>query len=116
MAQSTFDIETLLREALSPVDPPERLGVRVENTLRNLSELAADELESWELTAMKDPRNWVRPAAAVAVGGVAGTGLAVLRWRQASKQRNRKRAVALDKAAEEAADLLRRGVERLGNR
>ncbi|WP_320672865.1 hypothetical protein [Patulibacter defluvii] len=116
MAQSTFDIETLLREALSPVDPPERLGARVETTLRNLSELAADELESWELTAMKDPRNWVRPAAAVAVGGVAGTGLAVLRWRQASKSRNRQRAAALDKAAEEAAELLRRGVERFGNR
>ena len=34
MAQSTFDIEALLREALSPIEPPERLGSRVESTLR----------------------------------------------------------------------------------
>ncbi len=87
MSERSLDIETLLREAMAPIDPPERLGVRVETTLRNLSEMAADELESWELSAMRDPRNWVRPVIAVAVGGVAGTGLALLRWRQVSRQR-----------------------------
>ncbi|MDX8153036.1 hypothetical protein SK069_15660 [Patulibacter brassicae] len=116
MAQSTFDIEALLREALSPIEPPERLGSRVESTLRNLSEAAADELESWELGAMRDPRNWVRPAVAVAVGGAAGTGLAVLRWRQASKARARARGSVLDKAVDDVAVAVRRGVERLQDR
>ena len=34
--------------------------------------MAADELEAWELSAMRDPRNWVRPAAAVVAGSAAG--------------------------------------------
>ena len=46
MSRSAIDIETLLREAMAPVEPPERLGTRVETTLRNLSEMAADELEA----------------------------------------------------------------------
>ena len=33
----------------------------------SITEMAADELEAWELVAMRDPRNWVRPAAAVVV-------------------------------------------------
>jgi hypothetical protein len=65
MSTGTTDFEALLREALSPVDPPEDLVARLETTLVSLTELAQDELESWELTAMRDPRNWVRPAAAV---------------------------------------------------
>lgn len=115
-----IDIERLLREAMAPIEPPERLGARVESTLRNLSELAADELESWELAAMRDPRNWIRPAVAVAVGGTAGTGLALLGWRQRSRQRRRNAGrssgLGLDRAAEDVADAVRRGVERLGKR
>ena len=38
----------------------------------SITEMAADELEAWELSAMRDPRNWVRPAAAVVVGSAAG--------------------------------------------
>ena len=41
----------------------------------NLTELAHEELESWELSAMRDPRNWVRPAAAAVVTALAGTAL-----------------------------------------
>ena len=65
MSSGTTDFEALLREALSPVDPPEGLTARMEMTLVNLTELAQDELEAWELATMRDPRNWARPAAAV---------------------------------------------------
>src|ERR671925_2140188 len=83
------DIEGLLRQAFRPVDPPESLATRLESTLQELTDLAAEELESWELRSMRDPRNWVRPVAAVAVGTAAGAGLVVLGWRrQHRRQRN----------------------------
>jgi cobalamin biosynthesis protein CobD/CbiB len=75
------EFEALLREALSPVDPPEDLSARMEGALVNLTELAQEELESWELSTMRDPRNWVRPAAAVVIGASAGTALVLLRVR-----------------------------------
>jgi hypothetical protein len=85
------DIESLLRQAFAPVDPPETLATRLESTLQELTELAAEELESWELSSMRDPRNWVRPVVAVAVGTAAGAGLVVLRVR--SQHRKQKRHV-----------------------
>jgi hypothetical protein len=88
MTAGTADFEALLREALAPVDPPADLAQRLELTLVNLTELAQDELESWELRAMRDPRNWVRPAAAAVVGVTAGTALVVLRVR--GRHRTRK--------------------------
>jgi hypothetical protein len=81
MSTGVTDFEALLREALSPVDPPDDLSARMELRLVNLTELAQDELESWELSTMRDPRNWVRPAAAVVIGASAGTALVVLRVR-----------------------------------
>jgi hypothetical protein len=72
------DLERLLRRAFPPVDPPEDLSTRVRSTLLNISEMAAEELEGWELASMRDPRNWVRPALAVLGGGLAGAGLLVL--------------------------------------
>ena len=81
----TWDFEARLREALAPVEPPADLEVRLQTTLGSLVELAADELEAWELRAMKDPRNWPRaalgPAAAVVIGTGAAAGLVVLRTR-----------------------------------
>jgi hypothetical protein len=76
------NFESLLREALAPVDPPQDLAQRLEGALTGLTELAAEELEAWELSAMRDPRNWVRPVAAVVVGGTAGVALVVLRARR----------------------------------
>ena len=90
-----FDIEARLRAALAPIEPPAELAVRMETKLGTLVELAADELEAWELSAMRDPRNWpraaVRPAAAVVVGAGAGVGLVVLRTR---RRRHKRRAQA----------------------
>jgi hypothetical protein len=83
------DFENLLRRALAPVDPPAELSTRLEGTLTSITALAADELESWELGAMRDPRNWVRPVVAVVAGTAAGAGLVVLRTKQRSKQRRR---------------------------
>jgi hypothetical protein len=76
------NLETLLREALAPVEPPEALVERLEGTLMSITEMAVDELEAWELSAMRDPRNWARPAAAVVVGGAAGAALVILRARR----------------------------------
>ena len=67
-------VERLLRLALAPVEPPEALSDRLERGLSELTDAAADELADWELSAMSDPRNWVRPAAAVVVGGMAAGG------------------------------------------
>lgn len=112
-----IDVEALLRKAMAPIEPPERLGTRFEETLQTLSDMAADELEAWELAAMGDPRNWVRPAIAVAVGGAAGTGLALLRWRQVSRQRRGVTGgTVLDRAAEDAARAVRQGIERIYRR
>ena len=65
-------LENLLRSALVPVEPPERLSDRLERTLSELTEAAAEELAELDPAAMKDPRNWARPAAAVVVGSMAG--------------------------------------------
>lgn len=83
----TVNVEALLREALAPVEPPAALVDKLESTLVNLTELAQEELDSWELAAMRDPRNWVRPAAAAVVTATAGTALVVLRVRSRHRVR-----------------------------
>jgi hypothetical protein len=82
-------LEALLRDALRPVEPPESLSTRVESTLSSIAEQAAAELSSWadelsegELEALRDPRNWVRPVAAVAIGGAAAAALLVVEARR----------------------------------
>ena len=87
MSLSAGEFESLLREALSPVEPPADLVQRLEHTLVSLTELAQEELDSWELSAMRDPRNWVRPAAAAVVGMSAGTALVALRVRARHRTR-----------------------------
>jgi hypothetical protein len=72
------EVERLLRRALAPVEPPEDLSARVRSTLLSISEIAAEELEGWELASMRDPRNWVRPAIAMIGGSLAGAGLLML--------------------------------------
>ena len=122
MSEALPNLEALLREALTPVDPPADLAERLEATLTTITELAADELEAWELSAMGDPRNWARPVAAVVAGGAAGTALVLLRARrraQASAARSRgARWTAFDRTAAERAirELGRETRRLLGNR
>ena len=85
MSEAAPNLESLLRRALAPVEPPADLVGRVEETLTSLTELAAEELEGWELSAMRDPRNWARPAAALVVGGAAGVALVALRVRRRAR-------------------------------
>jgi hypothetical protein len=101
----SHDFETLLREALHPVDPPEDLIQRLESTLTNLAGLAADELEGWELSAMRDPRNWARPVAAVAIGTTAGAALVLVRARQHQKRRRGQSKDVLDFAERTVRDI-----------
>ncbi len=105
MSSGTTDFEALLREALAPVDPPADLAQRLETTLVNLTELAQDELESWELRAMRDPRNWARPAAAAVVGASAGTALVLLRVRSRHRSRKQESSSILELAERTVKDL-----------
>lgn len=101
------DTERLLRFALAPVEPPTGLGDRVEQHLALVAGAAAEELADWELSAMRDPRNWVRPVAAVAVGGAAAGALVVVRARQHHHARPGG-LKALDRGAREVGRGLRR--------
>jgi hypothetical protein len=83
------DFERLLADALRPIEPPDDLAGRLEETLSAVTEAAATELSTWadelsdtEVGALRDPRNWVRPVAAVAAGGLAGTALVLLELRR----------------------------------
>ena len=83
------NFERLLADALRPIEPPDDLAGRLEETLSAVTEAAATELSTWadelsdaEVGALRDPRNWVRPVAAVAAGGLAGTALVLLELRR----------------------------------
>lgn len=87
------DLEGLLADALRPIDPPEKLGNRVETTLAKVTEAAAEQLSSWadefsesELQSLRDPRHWVRPIAAAAMGGAATTALVLIEVRRRRRQ------------------------------
>jgi hypothetical protein len=91
------DVERMLRSALVPVEPPEALSDRLERRLTDLTEAAAHELAEWELYAMRDPRNWARPVAAVMVGTVAGGALVLVRARQQQRRRHANRLQELQR-------------------
>jgi hypothetical protein len=99
MSTGTTDFEALLRQALTPVEPSDDLAARMEATLVNLTELAQEELEAWEMAAMRDPRNWVRPAAAAMIGASAGTALVVLRVRGRHRARRQQSSNLLELAS-----------------
>jgi hypothetical protein len=90
----SWDVEQLLADALRPIEPPERLSGRLEDTLSAVTQAAAEELSDWaeelsegELRALRDPRNWVRPVVAVGAGGVATGALVLLELRRRSKSK-----------------------------
>jgi hypothetical protein len=105
-------VERLLRMALTPVEPPEALSDRLERGLSELTEAAAEELADWELSAMSDPRNWERPAAAVVVGGLAAGGLVLVRARQQHKKRQTTGLKALEKSMRDVANDLEKRLRR----
>jgi hypothetical protein len=105
MSAGAAEFESLLREALSPVEPPADLVRRLELALISLTELAQDELDSWELSAMRDPRNWARPVAAAVVGATAGTALVVLRVRTRHRARRQQSRSLLELAARTVNDI-----------
>jgi len=88
-----WKVEHLLSDALRPIEPPERLSGRLEDTLSAVTQAAAEELSDWaeelsesELRALRDPRNWVRPVAALGAGSVAAGALLVLEIRRRGQQ------------------------------
>jgi hypothetical protein len=94
LSGASWDVEQLLTDALRPIEPPERLSGRLEDTLSAVTQAAAEELSDWaeelsesELRALRDPRNWVRPVIAVGAGGVATGALVVLELRRRSRQK-----------------------------
>jgi hypothetical protein len=101
------DIELLLKRALSPVEPPKELEARLEGTLGSLVDMAAEELEAWELIAMRDPRNWVRPVAAAAVGSTAAVGLVLVRTQRRRHKRRRESDNPVDLLGRTLRDLAR---------
>ena len=112
MTEAAHSFEGLLREALAPVEPPADLVERLEGTLTSITEMAADELEAWELSAMRDPRNWARPAAAVVAGSAAGAALVLLRARRRTSAASPGLADVRE-TAERTIGELRREVRRL---
>ena len=102
------DMEALLRSALVPVEPAEGLSDRLERGLSELTDAAAGELADWELGAMRDPRNWGRPVAAVVVGGAAAGALVLVRARQRHKRRRESPIAALGQGIRDVAGDLRK--------
>ena len=91
------DFEQLLRRALAPIEPPTGLSDRLETRLEQMTDAAFEELDSWELETMADPRNWARLAYAggvVAAGAGAGAALILLRARQKAKPQNAVRRIS----------------------
>ena len=112
MTEARFDMEALLRSALTPIEPPEALSDRLERHLTELTDLAAEELAEWELGAMRDPRNWARPVAAATVIGVAGGALVVVRARQRSKKKHVTGLRALEQGLQDVVDRVGRTLDR----
>jgi hypothetical protein len=113
-AEPSWDVESLLRSALRPIEPPESLPGRVEETLNAVTEAAAEELSAWaeelsesELRSLRDPRNWVRPAAAIAAGGIAAGGLVLVELRRRGGGKRPNRLAGLADQVSDIADQVR---------
>ena len=102
------DVERLLRSALVPIEPSEALSDRLERRLSDLTDAAAIELAEWDPAAMRDPRNWARPAAAVVVGGMAGGALVLVRARQQHRKRQATPLRALERSMRGVASDVRK--------
>src|SRR5204863_7905041 len=106
-AEPSRDVESLLRSALRPIETPEKHSGRVEETLSAVTEAAAEELSAWaeelsdsELRSLRDPRNWVRPAAAIAAGSVAAGGLVIVELRRRGGKRPNRLSGLVDQVSD----------------
>jgi hypothetical protein len=102
------EVERLLRSALVPVDPPVAMSDRLERRLSELTDAAVDELADWELSTMRDPRNWARPVAALVVGGLAGGALVLVRARQQQRRRHEGGLRAVERGVRDVAGQVQR--------
>ncbi len=102
-----IDFESLLREAFTPVEPPEHLAGQLEDQLNRITELAADDLDAWQAGAFHDPRTWVRPAVALAVGTAAAGAAALVGVR---RKRSRSQI-----AAAGPVTFARKAIDTIGN-
>jgi hypothetical protein len=103
------EMERLLRSALVPIEPSGAMSDRLERRLSEVTHAAAEELAEWELSAMRDPRRWVRALVAVIVGGAAAGALVLVRARQQQRRRGAGPLRALERGARSvAADVGRR--------
>ncbi len=100
-----WDVESLLADALRPIEPPDRLSTRLEEGFAAVTSAAAAELSDWaeeleesELRALRDPRNWVRPVVAVGAGGVATGALVLLELRRRANRKSESGLSALSSA------------------
>jgi hypothetical protein len=107
MSEGYADFESMLKRALAPVEPPKELEARLEMTLGSLVDMAAEELEAWELSAMRDPRNWVRPVAAAAIGTGAAIGLVLVRTQRRGHKRRKESHSPVDLVGRTVRDLAR---------
>lgn len=96
LTRSTWDVERLLGDALRPIEPPEHLSGRFEDTLAAVTQAAAEELSDWaeelsesELRALRDPRNWARPVVAIGAGSLATGALVLLEMRRRGRQQTK---------------------------
>ena len=106
------EIVRLLESALAPIEPPARLADELEAMFAALQAAALEELTDLEVAEMRDPRNWVRPAAAVAVGTAAGAALLVLRMRHGRRRRGGLPALA-DRMRRDAIEAISEARERI---
>src|SRR3954453_22456597 len=103
-----FDIEQPPPTPLAPVEPSASLSERLDTRLTELTAVAFDELADWELAAMRDPRNWGRPAAAVVIGGTAAAALVQVRAQRRSKKHGQPLRALEEVSRDVSRDLQRR--------
>ncbi|MET0818573.1 MAG: hypothetical protein ABWZ67_13495, partial [Solirubrobacteraceae bacterium] len=73
-------------------------------------DMAAEELEAWELSTFRDPRNWsriARPVAAAAIGSGAAVGLVLIRTQRKRHRRRHEAASPVDLVGRTVRDLAR---------
>ena len=107
MSDRAAEFENLLRQALAPIDPPEDLEARLEDRLSTLAIAAAEELEGWELKAMRDPRTWLPTATAATVGAGAAVGLVLVRTQRKRHKRRDASGNVIELAENTLRDLAR---------